>query len=147
VSDWLDLRGVTTGLVLAAILWMLSSVRTRWRRRQRKVAEIRERQIPLRVGAGIVAGELRECAEVLDRPERSQAYYYEVLRDVPTREWPDRQHDMAELRGIDRELWDELDDAYGSLRRAKRGAGAADARPPSADSLRRLAERLDRIAE
>lgn len=143
MSDWFDPRGITTGLTIAAVLWLAGFLRSRWGLRKRRAQAEYERRIPLRVGAGIVAAELRDCAELIERWERGDAYLVEVAGKIPTIEWPRRQTDMAELRNEDPDLWKHLDHAYTSLGRTKR----ENTPPPSAKALRDLAARVDRVVK
>jgi len=143
LSDWLDLKSIVTGLAIAGILALANWLRRRWGRKQREHRAAWERRIPLRVGAEILATELRECAEVAEVTQRGDAYVYEAVHKLPKLRWEERQNDMSELRNDDPALWRDLDETYSAIRKAKRN----NVQLPPASSLESLAARLQEIAD
>jgi len=144
VSDWFDLRSVTTGLTIAAVVWLARFLHSRWKKSERDAKEDRERRAPLRVGASIVSRELRACADIAKRCEQGHVHVPEAVAKLPTMEWVNRRGEMGQqMRDDHRDLWHDMNDMYGELETAKRNGGY----PPSSAALRALATRLYRIAD
>lgn len=143
MSHWFDVRGVTTGLTIAAVVWLASFARSRWGLRKRKAEAEWDKRTTLRSGASIVSHELGVCAEVAERCERGDVHVPEAVSKLSIDEWPQRRGEMGELRDEDSDLWHDLNDTYAALKEAKRNGGY----PPKAVSLRDLSQRIHQIAE
>lgn len=129
---------VVGGLVLAFVLGVPRLLANQ--RKQKREAETseRERRTPIRVGAHIVASELRESAEIAERCHGGLHVPSEAAK-LSLNEWQARRGEMLPLRDENADLWTTLGAAYEALARSKRDG----AYPPSASELRDLADRLD----
>jgi hypothetical protein len=142
VSFWGGVAvGVVTGLILAGLLAVPRWYLRRREERRRLDEQERFRRIPVTVGASIVAGELREAADIAARCEGGH-YVPEETRKLRLEEWEGRRGEMLPLRDDDAELWQSLTATYEALSRSKRDG----AWPPAAADLRELAEQLDAYA-
>jgi hypothetical protein len=146
--DWWTViwTGVVVGVVVSVIVAAIFRI-PRWyvRRREKKAKEAEARRsarIHITAGAGNVARELRENAEVAKRCEDG----YHVPAEAPHLsliQWKDFKGQIAQLEAEAPELWQELEDTYGALRQTK----ARGASPPQSADLLKLADRLEEAAE